>query len=91
MIQKNLITVISIIGLLAFLSPANANANEKSGLRLYHVKISKFDLKAKCMENFPTEELIQQSSSIYKKINYNGNQFILQYTSMGDCILNEYR
>ena len=89
MIQKNLITVISIIGLLAFMSPANAN--EKSGLRLYHVKISKFDLKAKCMENFPTEELIQQSSSIYKKINYNGNQFILQYTSMGDCFLNEYR
>ena len=55
------------------------------------MKISKFDLKAKCMENFPTEELIQQSSSIYKKINYNGNQFILQYTSMGDCFLNEYR
>jgi len=65
-IKKNLITVISIIGMLAFLNPANAN--EKSGLRLYHVKISKFDLKAKCMENFPTEELIQQSSSIIKRL-----------------------
>ena len=52
--------------MLAFLNPANAD--EKSGLRLYHVKISKFHLKAKCMENFPTEELIQQSSSIYKRL-----------------------
>ena len=47
MIKKNLITAISIIGLLAILNPANAN--EKSGLRLYHVKINKFDLKAKCI------------------------------------------
>ena len=50
MIKKNLISAISIIGLLAIQNPANAN--EKSGLRLYHVKINKFDLKAKCMENF---------------------------------------
>jgi len=31
-IQKNLITVINIIGLLAFLSPANANEKEWAAL-----------------------------------------------------------
>ena len=43
------------------------------------------------MEHFPTGKLIQQSSSIYKKIQLNSNDYILQFTSMGGCFLNEYR
>lgn len=68
-----------------------AVANEKSGLRLYHVKIDKIELKNACVEHFPTGVTMQQSSSVYKKIMVNNNKYILQYTSMGDCFLNEYR
>ena len=80
---------ITLSFLLAFTNPVIAD--EKSGLRLYHVKITKADLKDACMKHFPTGITMQQSSSMYKKIILNNNNFILQYTSMGDCFLNEYR
>ncbi|MDB4125157.1 hypothetical protein N9565_00295 [Amylibacter sp.] len=79
---------ITLSFLLAFTNPVIAD--EKSGLRLYHVKITN-DLKDACMKHFPTGITMQQSSSMYKKIILNNNNFILQYTSMGDCFLNEYR
>jgi hypothetical protein len=87
--KKISIFTISFVALLGLAS--TSFANEKSGLRLYHVKINKFELKATCMEHFPTGKLIQQSSSIYKKIQMDSNDYIIQYTSMGDCFLNEYR
>ena len=80
------ITFVALLGL-----ASTSFANDKSGLRLYHIKIDKFELKALCMEHFPTGKLIQQSSSIYKKIQLNNNDYILQFTSMGGCFLNEYR
>ena len=89
--MKKKISIISI-SIIAMLGLANTSfANDKSGLRLYHVKINKFKLKATCMEHFPTGKLIQQSSSIYKKIQLDSNDYIIQFTSMGDCFLNEYR
>ena len=89
--MKKKISIISI-SFIVMLDLGNTSfANEKSGLRLYHVKINKFELKATCMEHFPTGKLIQQSSSIYKKIQMDNNDYIIQYTSMGDCFLNEYR
>jgi len=80
------ITFVALLGL-----ASTSFANDKSGLRLYHIKIDKFELKDLCMEHFPTGKLIQQSSSIYKKIHLNSNYYILQFTSMGGCFLNEYR
>ena len=89
--MKKKISIISI-SIIAMLGLANNSfANDKSGLPLYHIKIDKFELKALCMEHFPTGKLIQQSSSIYKKIQLNSNDYILQFTSMGGCFLNEYR
>ena len=42
---------ITLSFLLAFTNPVIAD--EKSGLRLYHVKIKKADLKDACMKHFP--------------------------------------
>ena len=68
--MKKKVSIIPI-SFIVMLGLANTSfANEKSGLRLYHVKVNKFELKATCMEHFPTGKLIQQSSSIYKKYNW---------------------